>query len=58
MKRFKKAYQEKKLGVSSTTEYSAIQFRSELNVKYKHPVRVPDAKEVLAKAGLETDVCH
>ena len=50
VKRFKKAYQEKKLGVSSTTEYSTIQFRSELNVKYKHPVRVPDVKEVLAKA--------
>ena len=37
VKCFKKAYQEKKLGVSATTEYSTIQFRSEV-------------KEVLAKA--------
>lgn len=50
VKRFKKAYQEKKLGVSATIEYSAIQFRSELNVKYKHLVRVPEVKKVLAKA--------
>ena len=50
VKRFKKAYQEKKLGLSATIEYSTIQFRSESNVKYKHLVRVPEVKEVLAKA--------
>ena len=36
--------------MSATTEYSTIQFRSESNVKYKHLVRVPEVKEVLAKA--------
>ena len=48
--RFKKAQQEGRLGVSEVKDHSTIQFRTGANVKYKHLVRVPEVRKVLAGA--------